>query len=183
MATPEREARIMVSRPELTDQRPPLREFLHENDPCLFARERLRIPLEPAQENVLRATGPRVILNCTRQWGKSTLGACMALHRAHHRPGALILIVGPIQRQSSELVEKIRDLAIRMGYDPKGDGHNECSIRLPNGSRIVSLPGVERNVRGFSSASLILVDEASRVPDILYAPYGRASPIHAATSG
>jgi hypothetical protein len=36
---------------------------------------------------------------------------------------------------------------------------------LPNGSRIEALPGTERTVRGFSGASLLIVDEAARVDD------------------
>ena len=153
---------------ELADQRPPLREFLHEQDICVFTMDRLRFPLEDAQRKLLKTTGPRVILNCTRQWGKSSMAACVALHRAYYRPKSLILIVSPTQRQSSELMEKIRELAVRIGIEPRGDGTNAASIRLSNRSRIVALPGVERNVRGFSSASLILVDEAARVPDELY---------------
>ena len=38
---------------------------------------------------------------------------------------------------------------------------------LPNGSRIVGLPGKEANIRGYS-ANLLIIDEASRVPDDLY---------------
>src|SRR5215831_15471650 len=36
-----------------------------------------------------------------------------------------------------------------------------------NGSRIISLPGTERTVRGYSAASLVVIDEASRVEDAL----------------
>ena len=78
------------------------------------------------------------------------------------------MFVSPTQRQSSELIEKIRELAVRLEIEPHGDGVNQASLRLPNRSRIVALPGVERNIRGFSSASLILVDEAARVEDALY---------------
>ena len=35
-------------------------------------------------------------------------------------------------------------------------------------SRIVGLPQVETNIRGFSNVSLLLIDEASRVPDNVY---------------
>ena len=45
---------------------------------------------------------------------------------------------------------------------------NALSLELENGSRIVSLPGKEATVRGFSGASLLIIDEASRVPDALY---------------
>jgi hypothetical protein len=39
---------------------------------------------------------------------------------------------------------------------------------MKNGSRIVSLPSKEANIRGFSGVSLIIEDEASRVGDDLY---------------
>ena len=45
---------------------------------------------------------------------------------------------------------------------------NALSVQLANRSRVVSLPGKEATIRGFSGATLILVDEASRVPDPLY---------------
>jgi phage FluMu gp28-like protein len=50
----------------------------------------------------------------------------------------------------------------------KGDGTNENSLEFPNRSRIIGLPGSEETIRGFSSVSLLLVDEAARVPDDLY---------------
>jgi hypothetical protein len=39
---------------------------------------------------------------------------------------------------------------------------------LPNGSRIIGLPGTEATVRGFSSVALLLIDEAARVADAMY---------------
>jgi hypothetical protein len=39
---------------------------------------------------------------------------------------------------------------------------------MKNKSRIISLPGSEGTIRGFSGASLIIEDEAARVPDELY---------------
>jgi len=41
-------------------------------------------------------------------------------------------------------------------------------LDLKNGSRIVSLPGTEQTIRGYSGVSLLILDEASRVPDDLY---------------
>jgi hypothetical protein len=38
---------------------------------------------------------------------------------------------------------------------------------LANESRIISLPGQERTIRGYSKADLIVIDEAARVPDEL----------------
>jgi len=41
-------------------------------------------------------------------------------------------------------------------------------LELDNGSRIVSLPGKEGTVRGYSGVRLLAIDEASRVVDELY---------------
>jgi hypothetical protein len=54
-----------------------------------------------------------------------------------------------------------------LGIKPTGDRFNKLSLMLPNGSRIVGLPGTERTVRGFT-ASLILIDEAAGVEDAMY---------------
>jgi hypothetical protein len=108
------------------------------------------------------------LLNCTRQWGKSTIAAAKAVHEAVRRPGSLILVVSPTARQSGELVRKAAEFAQRLGMRTKGDGTNENSLEFPNRSRIIGLPGSEETIRGFSSVSLLLVDEAARVPDDLY---------------
>jgi len=45
---------------------------------------------------------------------------------------------------------------------------NKLSCQLSNGSRILSLPGDARTVRGFSGPALIVEDEAAYVDDELY---------------
>jgi LAGLIDADG-like domain len=44
----------------------------------------------------------------------------------------------------------------------------QLTLALANGSRIVSLPGEEGTVRGFSGVALLVIDEAARVADDLY---------------
>src|SRR4051812_27225016 len=46
-----------------------------------FTRDWLRFPADEQQERVLRG-GRRTIVNCTRQWGKSTVAAAKAVYRA-----------------------------------------------------------------------------------------------------
>jgi hypothetical protein len=41
-------------------------------------------------------------------------------------------------------------------------------MTLANGSRIISLPGDEKTIRGYSGVKLLVIDEAARVPDELY---------------
>jgi hypothetical protein len=120
------------------------------------------------QSEILRSPAARLILCCTRQFGKSTITAIKALHHAWTRPNSLVLAAAPTARQSGEWLEKTRFFLSQLGVRSRSDGHNRLSLVLPNGSRLVGLPGVADNVRGFSKASLILIDEAAFVPDELY---------------
>jgi len=138
-------------------------------DRVAFA-ERLGIVPDRWQEDLLRSESGRVLLNCCRQSGKSTTSAVLALHRALYFPGSLILCLAPALRQSQELFGKIATGYRRLGRPvPAGfAGERKLSLELENGSRIITLPGTEKTVRGFSGAALLLVDEASRVDDGLY---------------
>jgi hypothetical protein len=67
-----------------------------------FARGTLGFEPDLRQAEVLESTAKRGILNCTRQWGKSTVAGIMALHRAHTKPGVLVVVASPTERQSGE---------------------------------------------------------------------------------
>jgi hypothetical protein len=134
----------------------------------LWVEQNLGIEPDAQQSRVLQTSVTRGILNCTRQWGKSTIAAAKAVYHAVHNAESLTIVVSPTGRQSAELVRKAEQFTRRLGIKVKGDGNNEISILYPNGSRIVGLPGNEGTIRGFSAVSLLLVDEASRVSDDLY---------------
>jgi hypothetical protein len=123
---------------------------------------------DPWQEDLLKSTSDRVLLNCSRQSGKSTTSAIIALHRALYHPGSLILCLAPALRQSQELFGKIAGFYRDLGRPVPPQGERKLSLELQNGSRIVTLPGSEKTIRGFSGTSLLIVDEASRVADELY---------------
>lgn len=125
---------------------------------------------DPWQERLLRSTAPRVLLNCSRQSGKSTMSAVLALHRALYFPGSLVLCLAPSERQSKELFAKVAESYRRLRGTPaaKLASDRKLGMHLPNGSRIEALPGSEKTVRGFSGTSLLIVDEAARVDDELY---------------
>jgi hypothetical protein len=138
-----------------------------------FARTRLGFEADDSQRQVLDSiihseAAKRGILNCTRQWGKSTVAAVMAVHRAHSRPGSLVLVASPSERQSAELLRKASGMAGMLGIAPRSDKRHANSLLFPNGSRIVGLPASEGTVRGFSAVSLLLIDEAARVEDAMY---------------
>ena len=133
-----------------------------------FARKRLGFEPDEKQAAVLRSEAKRGILNCTRQWGKSTVAAAKAVHRAYTRDGCLVLVASPGERQSAEFLRKAAEMVRRLEIDIRGDGDSAISLLLPNGSRIVGLPGSEATVRGFSAVSMLLIDEAARVEDGMY---------------
>ena len=157
-----------------TDKRQPKRNTSrvpvpHVEDLLGFATERLRFEPDERQRELLESEAKRLILNCTRQWGKSTVAAIKAVHRAWCRPGSLVLVASPSERQSAEFLRKsfghgseAGDCAARRWRD------HAISLLFPNGSRIVGLPGTEDTTRGFSAVSLLLVDEAARVEDTAY---------------
>ena len=148
--------------------------------PSEWARHCLHFTPDPAQSQILDTPLNRIIVNCTRQWGKSTTAAIRALHQALHSPASLTLILSPSLRQSGELYGKILNLLHTLNLPRKTDARNQLSLEFPNRSRIVALPGNETTIRGFSAASLVIIDEAARVPDPLFRS---ALPFLATTNG
>jgi hypothetical protein len=146
----------------------PVQAEVLSGDIVWFAREVLGFQPDSRQEALLRCDAKQGILNCCRQWGKSTVAAIKAVHRAHTVAKSLVVVACPTERQSAEFVMKARAFVDKLGLRVRGDGHNRASLRLPNGSRIVGLPGKEANIRGLSAVNLLIIDEASRVPDELY---------------
>src|SRR5918992_1313426 len=136
-------------------------------DRAAFARA-LGLQPDGWQEELLPSTSDRVLLNCSRQSGKSTMTAVIALHRALYHPGSLILCLAPALRQSQELFAKIASFYRNLGRPVSPQGERKLSLELENESRIVTLPGTEKTIRGFSGVGLLLVDEAARVDDELY---------------
>src|SRR4051812_6258368 len=74
-------------------------------DIVAFARG-LGFEADERQCEVLRSEAKRGILNCSRQWGKSTVSAAKALYRAYTRPKSLILVASPTEKQSAEWMRK-----------------------------------------------------------------------------
>jgi hypothetical protein len=137
-------------------------------DAAAFARERLGFTPDERQKAWLSRPIHRGILNCTRQWGKSTVTAAKAVHHAYFEDDRLVVVVSPSERQSGEFLRKVQGFVRRLGLPVRRDGFNALSLVLPNGSRIVGVPSREETVRGFSAVTLLLVDEASRVTDAMY---------------
>jgi hypothetical protein len=149
-------AKIRMARPKST----------LPTDPVEFAIS-LGFKMDEWQKKVLLTEKRRTILNCSRQAGKSTVASFKAVNKALNREGAVVLLVSPTLRQSSELFRKTSEWFRRMSVKPEMPEDNKLSCTLENGSRIISLPGTEGNIRAYT-ADLIIEDEASRVDDDLF---------------
>lgn len=127
---------------------------------------------DPWQADVLtRAASEafdRALLLCTRQGGKSTVTAALAARAAMARPGALVLLLSPSLRQSSELFLKVLQFYRAAGEPVATRNVSALRLEFVTGSRVVALPGTEKTVRGFSGVDLLVIDEAARVDDALY---------------
>lgn len=137
-------------------------------DPVELARH-AGIEPDPWQSDLLRSQAEQMILLCSRQAGKSTVSAFLALHEASYGPPAPILLLSPSLRQSQELFRVVRNgLLAAAPVLGRVRQESALSIELERGSRVVCLPGTEKTVRGFAGVRLLVVDEASRVEDELY---------------
>jgi hypothetical protein len=139
------------------------------HDASLMAQRAGILP-DAWQCDLLRSGAKQLILNCSRQSGKSTITSILALHQAIYTANSLILLLSPSLRQSQELFRKLQHFYNALESDSLPQATEESALRmeLSNGSRIIALPGKEATIRGFSGVSLLIIDEASRVEDALY---------------
>jgi hypothetical protein len=137
-------------------------------DKVAFAREALGLVLDEWQARVLQSPSPRKLLNISRQGGKSTISAVLGLHESIYIPDSLTVILSPSQRQSGELFRKVTRFRERLPFTLDLIEDNRLSMTVRGGGRVISLPSSEATVRGFSGVTLLIGDEAARIPNNLY---------------
>lgn len=155
----------------------PLHPFYSSN-PALWVSNFLPLQPDPPQSAILQSAHSNLILNCSRQWGKTTVIAAKALHFALFRPASTILVAAPSERQSVTLLRRLRSFLRALGIPPRSIPWVPLSVLLPNSSEIIALPASADTTRGFT-AHLMIFDEASRVPDSIY---NALSPARATTA-
>ena len=119
--------------------------------------------LIPGRSGSCASRSRRILLLCSRQLGKSTATACLALAEACYRPESLVLLVSRSERQSTLLFEKVSRFYKQL-RPVEAEKELALLIRLVNGSEIYALPGDGDTIRGFGPR-LVVLDEASRIPD------------------
>ena len=144
-------------------------DLLYAADPVTWSKEVLGFTPDAWQADLLRSRSRKIILNCSRQSGKSTTCAALGLHESIYRRPSFGLVIAPSLDQSAELMMKFDEFrgAVELPSDYLSTD-TKLAVRFANGNRFIARPGSEKSARSFSSVSLLLEDEASRVLDDLY---------------
>lgn len=143
------------------------KHLLHTLSPCHYIRS-LGFPPYEWQESVLRSVHKRKVINGARQAGKSTIVSAKPCHIAKHYPSSVSLIVAATEQQAFYDMEKVKEFIARDPQYPKIERNSDRLVTLSNGSWIMVVPATEKAARGPSAPRLILLDEASRIDDIVY---------------
>ena len=144
-------------------------DLVYAADPVTWAKEVLGYHPDPWQADLLRSRSRKIILNCSRQSGKSTTCAALGLHESIYRRPSFGLVIAPSQDQSAELMMKFDEFrgAVELPSDYLSTD-TKLAVKFANGNRFVARPGSEKTARSFSAVTLLLEDEAARVSDALY---------------
>lgn len=107
-----------------------------------------------------------VLVCCSRQSGKTFSVSAAAYIVACL--GGFVLVVGPSDQQALEFHERLMGHHKELQLCQPSAEPTKHELRLVSGGRVVAVPNNERTVRSKSAVDLLVVDEASRVPDSLY---------------
>ena len=132
-------------------------------------RQRECIQLREYQIRMLESmkSHNRLIFNCSRQIGKSTLMTIYALWLANFYRDQLIIILAHKEKMAKELFSRIKLAYSELPNwvkEPVDNEWNDLSAKFANGSRIITSPTSANAIRG-QSASCIILDEFAFVDD------------------
>ena len=122
----------------------------------------------PWQDAILASEGRRIIINAARQSGKSTIVSSLPCHKAKYKAGSLVVIIAATEDQAFDDMTKVKGYIQNDETYPDIKRSSDSLLQLDNGSRIVVVPATEKAARGKSCPDLVMLDEASRIEDIIY---------------
>src|SRR5262245_1454164 len=96
---------------------------------------RLGLLPDPWQIEALEAGHPRLLLNCSRQAGKSTVVAILSLVEAICTPATRVILLSRSHRQSTELFRLVTGFFRRLG-SPFLARQTQHELELVNFSRV-----------------------------------------------
>jgi hypothetical protein len=145
----------------------PLLERLRQ-DPALPFRA-INLQPDPWQEGFLRDESKRRAMLCCRRAGKTLVSAARTLGHSLTRPYAVTLVLSPTRRQSQEYVRYVRRFDTALGHPVEVVANSLAETEWANGSRMICLSDSHEGVVGVGgNPTRIVIDEASRVSDVLY---------------
>jgi hypothetical protein len=149
--------------------------------PSLFAEALGLNPVDPWQNAILQSDSKRILLNCARQTGKSSIVAVMAIQHALYTPKAMVIVISHTLAQAKETFRKTTDFYKQIGRPILAVAETVQTLELANKSRIITLTGqAPDSIRGYSNVSLLIIDEAAQVHEKAYT---NARPMLAISSG
>jgi hypothetical protein len=142
-------------------------------DPAIIL-ERQGLTPDTWQREFLMCQDRSIMLLCCRGAGKSRVVSAKAIHEClfHNtmdpgsKPGK-VLIIAKAERQALEVLRYVKEGFRALGWPVPPIKENEHEIELENGARVLALPGKEQTIRVFHGVTLLVKDEASRIPDEL----------------
>lgn len=165
----------------------------YRRNPCIACEDLLGIKLIDSQKYILQASWnkPHILWCCSRNFGKSFLGAIFMVLKAILYENQAIYIVSSVGDQSKETFSKIEEIVLRIGKtaasidslkdivekETKKSGNNKTGfghaqsgfhVEFYNGSEIFTLNGNPDNNRS-RRATLVFFDEAAFSSDELIA--------------
>src|SRR5688572_1198032 len=123
----------------------------------------LGVKPDPWQETVIKGNHKRLLLNCARQSGKTTVVAVLGLIEALANPVTRVLLVSRSMRQSREMFRLMTLYFDLLRSPAEVTVRNAEELQFDNLSRIVCMPCKEETIRGFAHVDLLVIDEAARV--------------------
>lgn len=141
-------------------------EFSPALDAGAFAEQVLHRPLWDHQLDIARSRARYRVVCAGRQVGKSTVLSTLALFEAVTRRNVTVLLVSAGEVASRRLLEECTALAVESSLGGSVLDESKSLLTFSNGSRIISVPASQRQIRGWPVDVLIL-DEAGFIdPDI-----------------
>ena len=131
------------------------------------------LELDPWQVEIVGSDSHRLLVNAGRQTGKSTAVALRMLRRVLLRAAIKVASFGPSQFQARVVLDHVKSAIAQMAIvtpevAPELKRDSQTEVELMNGSTVQSLPATEKTVRGIPGVDMLVIDEAARVPELLY---------------
>ena len=163
----------------------------YRRNPCIACEDLLGIRLLDSQKLMLQNSWntPHVLWCCSRNFGKSFLGAVFMILKAMLYENQAIYILAPIGDQSKETFSKLEEIVLRVGKtsasirslkdiaeketvktptNKTGFSHNPAGYRVEfyNGSEIITLNGNPDNNRSKIYFFIFIIENKSILEEI-----------------